>query len=135
MPKSWVIQNPILAMTFAAAPLGSADLTPHLEDMAPTEDLQVSARLNGPLDALHLSGQMTGPQLGHASLRGDVDLLSTPIAWSAEMETTGLVPSAVIPALTEEVVLRGRYQLLGSGSAWPEEVERENGGDRAPAAM
>ena len=127
--------SPILAMTLTADPLASADLVPHLEDVAPTEDLQVSASLNGPLEALRLSGQISGAQLGQANLRGGADLLSTPIAWSGEVETAGLVPSAVIPALTEEVVLRGRYQVLGSGSAWPDDVEVELKVDAGPQVL
>ena len=79
-------------------------------------------RATGPLDALELVARLTDDELGALSLVGGANLTATPLTWNAAFETPRFDLQPLLPAITEPVVVDGRWAVEGAGVGWPDDL-------------
>jgi len=115
--------RPALGLTVNLLPISAGVASPWTHDQTPAQDINVAARVHGPLADLKLDAALTTVSGQSARLHGQVDLTAEPLSWEGVFSTEALDVDPLVPAVTEAVRLSGRYSITGSGTAWPDGIE------------
>ncbi|MEL6343854.1 MAG: hypothetical protein AAFV53_12025, partial [Myxococcota bacterium] len=113
--------DPTLALDLNLSPIAKGAAAQFTNDMTPAKPINVAARIEGPLRALGV-GLTANSEAGIARLQAQADLQADPMTWSAALDADRLSIDALVPAVTEPVVLAGRYAVSGAGTAYPDGI-------------
>lgn len=116
---------PVLALDAVVAQLDPADVNRLAGATLLSESVALEAALEGPLEALTATVDVSSPATGTLHLDTSVDLLADPVNWRVALESGRFDLQPLFPAVTEPVVLEGDWVVEGAGTAWPNGMEAE----------
>lgn len=83
------------------------------------QDLELSGRVHGGLDALRFDGRVGAGAAGGVDVQAMAGPASSPMPWSLDARTDGLALDLLVVDIPQPVRLQGRYRVGGVGVDWP----------------